>query len=359
MGELPPRRDLLGDRLQGAVDPAPARRPGKLAAFPQPEDGVEHHPLERGPEPGGGEVVPHRHQPDRRPRDDGPAGSGMAPQQPPEHQRDGEHEVRAVGEGEAGEYAGAEPDPPAPRRVLEVRPADREHGRPQRQGEAAVPGHRGQRDRREHVEDRERSDGRGRRPAPRPGEGEEGEDDPEVLEQAERPLGGERVAEDLVPPAQHVQRSRPVQVQEVDVGDVAGGDPLGEVEHEALLHRPAREAVETAQRDHDEPDDDGDAQPRPDRALLTAAQPAGSSQHERRLVVVDRPRRSRGLVHGQRHERQNLLRRASSSAAMPERPSGAPLTSRPRDRTAAGAEPVEQAPGLDGAGGVVWSSGCR
>jgi hypothetical protein len=95
-----------------------------------------------------------------------------------------------------------------------------------------------------------------------------------VLKQPEGPLGGERVAEDLVPPAQDVQRSRPVQVEEVDVGHVARGDPFGKVEHEALFHRPAGEAVQAAQRDRHEDPDDGDAEPRAERALRTSAQAA-------------------------------------------------------------------------------------
>ena len=88
----------------------------------------------------------------------------------------------------------------------------------------------------------------------------------EVLQQAERALGGEVVAEQLVPAGQDVQRARAVEVEEVDVGDVAAGDALGEVEHEALFHRPAGEAVEAAQRDRHQHGDDGDAEPRPDGA---------------------------------------------------------------------------------------------
>ena len=61
-----------------------------------------------------------------------------------------------------------------------------------------------------------------------------------------------------------------VEVQEVDVGHVAAGDALGEVEHEALFHRPAGEAVEAAQRDRHEHGDDGEAEPRPERRPATA-----------------------------------------------------------------------------------------
>ena len=87
---------------------------------------------------------------------------------------------------------------------------------------------------------------RRRQPAPRSGQREQPEDDPEVLEQPERPLGRERVAEHLVPAQEGVQRAGAVEVEEVDVGDLAVAEQLGEVEHEALFHRPAGEAVEAA-----------------------------------------------------------------------------------------------------------------
>ena len=152
-------------------------------------------------------------------------------------------------------------------------------------GESAVPGHRGERHRRHHVEDGERADRGGGGPAPRPRQGEQPEDDPEVLQQAERPLGRQGVAEQLVPAGQDVQRPRAVEVQEVDVGHVAASDELGEVEHEALFHRPAGEAVEPAQRDRHQHPDDGDAEPRPDGALGPAPQAAGTTEHEGGRVV--------------------------------------------------------------------------
>ena len=73
-----------------------------------------------------------------------------------------------------------------------------------------------------------------------------------MLQQPERPLGPQGVPEHLVPAEERVERSRSVQMQEVDVGDVALGETLGEVEHEALFHRPAREHGETAQRECDQ-----------------------------------------------------------------------------------------------------------
>ena len=101
-----------------------------------------------------------------------------------------------------------------------------------------------------------------------------------MLEQAEGPLDGERVPEQLVPRHQHVQRARPVEMQEVDVGDVPLGHPLREVEHEALLHRPAGEAVETAQRDHHEHGDDRQACPGPQRTSVAPPEAAPPAEHE-------------------------------------------------------------------------------
>jgi hypothetical protein len=92
-----------------------------------------------------------------------------------------------------------------------------------------------------------------RRMTPRPGERVDAEDDAEVLQQAEAPLALQRVPEHLVPAHQHVQRTRTVEVQEVDVGHVAGEHPLREDEHEALFHRAAGAEVQAAQRDRARP----------------------------------------------------------------------------------------------------------
>ena len=182
-----------------------------------------------------------------------------------------------------------DPRPPLPRRVGEVDAAEGEHGRPQRQRQPAVPGHRREGDRGHHVEHGERGDRGGGEPAPRPRQGEQPEDDPEVLEQAERALGRQRVAEQLVPAGQDVQRARAVEVQEVDVGDVAAGDALGEVEHEALFHRPAGEAVQPAQRDrHQRPPTTAMPSHVPSAPRGPPAQPTGAAEHERRRVVDDR-----------------------------------------------------------------------
>jgi hypothetical protein len=77
-------------------------------------------------------------------------------------------------------------------------------------------------------------------------------------------------------------------VEEVDVGDLALGDQLGEVEHEALFHRPAGEAVEAAEGDGDEQRDQGDADPAPDRALGPPAQAAHAAEDEGGGVVGSR-----------------------------------------------------------------------
>ena len=191
-------------------------------------------------------------------------------------------------EREAGQHAGRRPRPAASSRIEQVHPADGEHGAPQGQRQAAVPGHRRQGDRRHDVEHREGGDGRRGGPSPGPGQREQPEDDGHVLQQPERALGRQRVPEDVVPGGQDLQRARAVEVQEVLVRHVAAGQALREVEHEALLHRPAREAVQPAQRDGHEHADDGDAQPRAEGAPLATAQPTGAAEHEGRRVVAHR-----------------------------------------------------------------------
>ena len=103
-------------------------------------------------------------------------------------------------------------------------------------------------------------------------QGEQPEDDAEVLQQAERPLGRQGIAEQLVPAGQDVQRPRAVEVKEVDVGHVAASDELRKVEHEALFHGPPGEAVEPAQGIATSTDD-GDAEPCPDGALGACRSP--------------------------------------------------------------------------------------
>ena len=154
---------------------------------------------------------------------------------------------------------------------------DGEHGRPQGEGEAAVPRHRREGDRRHHVEHGERR--RRSSPPARP-HGRARANRPRMIPRCwSRP--NVRSAARLWPntpyqPASDVQRARAVEVQEVDVGHVAAGDALGEVEHEALFHRPAGEAVQPAQRDGDEHADQGEAGPRPDARLplVVAARPS-------------------------------------------------------------------------------------
>ena len=107
-----------------------------------------------------------------------------------------------------------------------------------------------------------------------------------MLEQAERALGGEAVPEHAVPPGEHVQRPWPVEVQEVDVGDVAAHEALGEGEHEPLLHRPTGEAVEATQRDRHEGTDEGEPEPGPDRR--PSAQAAAAAEHEGGGIIVQR-----------------------------------------------------------------------
>ena len=62
-----------------------------------------------------------------------------------------------------------------------------------------------------------------------------------MLKPADHALHLERGAEHLVDPRKHPQATGAVQVQKIDVGHLAGGDQLGEHQHEALLHRRAGE----------------------------------------------------------------------------------------------------------------------
>ena len=147
-------------------------------------------------------------------------------------------------------------------RSIALAAADREHDRPQPERDAAVPRQRRQADRRQ---DQHRGDQRragGGQVAGDAGERVDGEDDAEVLEQAERALALERVAEDPVPDGERVERRRPVQVEEVDVGHLALLHQSREDEHEALFHRRPGRLVQASQRQRD---GDRDRQPRQQR----------------------------------------------------------------------------------------------
>ena len=127
-----------------------------------------------------------------------------------------------------------------------------EHDAPQAKGDATFPGERGQADRGEHQQQRGHGAEHSRAPAPRPTDGVHRKDDADVLQQPERTLAFQGVAEQPVPASQHVQRERPVQVQEVDVGNVALQNALREGEHEALFHRAAGGEEEAPQRQCDD-----------------------------------------------------------------------------------------------------------
>ena len=120
VGHLPPRRDLLGDGLQPAVEAVPRRRARQLAPVAQPEHGIEHHPLERLRRTGHHEVDPQRGQPDDPGEHERPAGVAVAPQHPAGHEADGDHQVGPVGEGEPGEQRRRRPMPAAGGGAVEV-----------------------------------------------------------------------------------------------------------------------------------------------------------------------------------------------------------------------------------------------
>ena len=107
--ELPPRRDLLGHRLQPAVEAAPATAGGAARGPARRwKTGSITMPWKASTGPAITEVRPHRHEPDDA-AERAPAArlSRSLPQHPSEQQGDGDDEVRAVRQGEPGEHAGA------------------------------------------------------------------------------------------------------------------------------------------------------------------------------------------------------------------------------------------------------------
>ena len=225
MGEPPPRRDLLGHRLQRAVEPAPRRRPGQLPSGPQAgTPGRATMPLTAAPGPAMTRWTHIGISPTTAPMRTGRRVGRSRQQQPAEHEADGDDEVGPEGEGQAGRgrrrrastAAGGVGSSRCTPRTANTAPTASGRGRRSTPSPSARSGVM-------HVEHGERGDARRGQPAPRPGQGEQPEDDAEVLEQAERPLGGQGVAEHLVPAEQDLQRAGPVEVEEVDVGDVALG----------------------------------------------------------------------------------------------------------------------------------------
>ena len=228
------------------------------------------------------QVDPHRHAPDDGAEHDRTPARRIPPEQPPEDEGDGDDQVGPEGQRQSGQHAGDEPaSPPS---AISSRWSPRTANTALHRVSASAPfqamavsaiGVM-------HVEDGERGNGGGGHPTPRPGQCEQPEDDAEVLQQAERALGRQRVAEHAVPAHQRVQRPRAVEVEEVDVGHVAVAHQLGEVEHEALFHRPAREAVEAPQRDGHQHQDRRRRRPRCPRPRQPGAAARPSPRARRR-----------------------------------------------------------------------------
>jgi hypothetical protein len=224
----------------------------------------------------------------------------VGPVEAPRHgcvrQPHGEDQVRAVQQGCGSEHPGEREEArrpgtaagrtgrPVVRPVGEapaVQPGDEPA---EGEGRATAPRQGGEadgRDRDEHGQ--HRADGRDP-PAEGPGEDEDADDDRKVLEQPDRALDGEGDAEELVRAGEDPERSRPVEVQEVPVGHVAGEHPLREGEHEALLHR---RAVLQEQRSERERDEHGDHCQRSQRPAVPAAGTSGSTGTNRRRPVHD------------------------------------------------------------------------
>ena len=106
VGEPPPRRLGLGDRLQRAVEVRPRRRARQLAPGPQVDDRVHEHPRPRRPGPAIARCTHIGTSPTTIADGQAPGPTGLAARQhqPAEHQADGEDEVGPVGEGQSGEH---------------------------------------------------------------------------------------------------------------------------------------------------------------------------------------------------------------------------------------------------------------
>ena len=198
------------------------------------------------------------------------------PEQPSVHQGQRDDEVGPVAECETGEQSGRDERSTA-KRAVGVQRAHTRHHAPQAEGDGPFPRQRRQTDGGEHQE-RDGDGGDDARPvAPRPCQRVHREDDAEVLQQAEGALAFERVAEHGVPAGQYMQRERTVEVQEVDVGHVAGEEPLREDEHEALFHRAAGGLEQATDRDrhHGEHHQDRRQRPRPRTTVQATAEHEG------------------------------------------------------------------------------------
>ena len=168
VGQLPPRRLRLGDRLEGAVEAVPRRRAGQLPARPaggRPGSTTMPCHAARGPATTRCTHIGVRPTTSAERGEAPRLAAGVQINQP---------STAADGEGEVGSVRQRQPAEQCRRRTGRrlatpgghVRRAHGEHGAPQRQGEAAVPGHRRQPDRRQHVEDGEAADRPWRRRRP-------------------------------------------------------------------------------------------------------------------------------------------------------------------------------------------------
>ena len=99
-------------------------------------------------------------------------------------------------------------------------------------------------------------------PSPPARERVDAEHDRELLAEPEEPLGQERDAEHLEHAGERPQAPRPVEVQEVAVGDRAVQHELREDEHEALFHRRPGRAEQAAQRQREHERDHRERRPR-------------------------------------------------------------------------------------------------
>ena len=175
---------------------------------------------------------PHRDQPDDAGTDQRRGSlTSLRPGSTGKSNRDRDGHVGSEGKREPANQPGNQPVRSSSRRA---RP-DREDNGPEGHPNCAVPGQSRQANRRHDQEGRHDACADRCDTPPCPRQCVQPEDDQQVLQQPKRALCLQRVSEHPVPAGEHVERTRAVQVQEVDVGHLPLLNELGEDEHEALF----------------------------------------------------------------------------------------------------------------------------
>ena len=175
---------------------------------------------------------PHRDEPD----DAGPdkrhrSLTSLCPGSTNKSNRDRNGHIGSEGKREPAYQPGNQPVRSRSRRA---RPDGKDNG-PEGHPNGAVPGQGREANRRHDQESRHDACANRCDTPPCPRQRVQPKDDQQVLQQPKRALCFQRVSEHPVPAGEHVEGTRAVQVQEVDVGHLALLNELGEDEHEALF----------------------------------------------------------------------------------------------------------------------------